>query len=61
VAWLSDMATSIPDPRQLSSTLPHSIGGLIILTTTVILSVFKPRGLTRHGSRKQRQARPAVE
>jgi hypothetical protein len=61
VAWLADMATSTPDPRQLFSTLPHSIGGLIILTTTVILSVFKPRGLTRYGWRKQRQFRPAVE
>ena len=61
VAWLADVAMSTPDPRQLSSTLPHSIGGLIILTATVILSVFKPRGLTRHGWRKQRQLRPAVE
>lgn len=61
VASLADMATSTPDPRQLSSTLPHSIGGLIILTITVILSVFKPRGLTRYGWRKQRRQRPAAE
>jgi hypothetical protein len=58
VAGLADAATSRPDPRELSSTLPHSIGGLIVLSTTVILSVFKPRGLTRYGWRKQQQRRP---
>lgn len=55
VAWLADLATSTPDPGRLSSTLPHSIGGLIVLSLTLVLSVFKPRGLTRHGWRKQRQ------
>jgi hypothetical protein len=35
----------------------HAAGGLIILTTTTALSVFKPRGLTRRGQRAQRQAK----
>ncbi|HZM80875.1 MAG TPA: hypothetical protein VFC19_34565 [Candidatus Limnocylindrales bacterium] len=55
VAALADGAASGLDPRGLSSTLPHSIGGLIVLSTTLILSVFKPRGLTRYGWRKQRR------
>lgn len=57
VGSLADLARSSPDPRALGGTLVHSVGGLIILTTTLILSVFKPRGLTRYGWRKQRQAR----
>jgi hypothetical protein len=51
VQHLADLAKSSPDPRELSSTLPHSIGGSIILTTALILSVVKPRGLTRYGWR----------
>jgi hypothetical protein len=57
VSYLANLADTTPDPRALSSTLPHSIGGLIILLTTAILSVFKPRGLTRYGWRKQQQQR----
>jgi hypothetical protein len=49
-------AASGADPRELASTLPHSIGGLIVLLSAAVLSVFKPRGLTRFGWRKQRQA-----
>jgi len=54
---LASAAISIPDPRQLSDTLEHSVGGLIILATALVLSVFKPRGLTRYGWRRQRAAR----
>lgn len=43
------------DPRELPGTLVHSIGGLIVLLTTTVLSVFRPRGLTRYGWRKQRE------
>lgn len=62
VSYLADLATSTSaDPRRLSNTLVHSGGGLLILLVTVILSVFKPRGLTRYGWRKQQQQRPDVE
>lgn len=60
VGYLADLARSSPDPRTLSDTLPHSVGGLVILTTTLILSVFKPRGVTGYGWRKQRQAHAAT-
>ncbi len=32
-----------------ASMVLHASGGLIVLMTTVILSVYKPRGLTRYG------------
>lgn len=57
VSYLADLATTSADPRGLSNTLVHSGGGMLILLTTTILSVFKPRGLTRYGWRKQRQQR----
>jgi hypothetical protein len=57
VGYLADLATASPDPRGLSSTLVHSGGGALILLTTAILSVFKPRGLTRYGWRKQQEQR----
>ena len=56
-------ATSTDDAlRALPSTLPHSIGGLVVLAVVHVLNVYKPRGLTRHGWRKQREAtRPTRE
>ena len=55
VRYLADLAATSTDPRPLSSTLVHSGGGLLILLTTTVLSVVKPRGLTRYGWRKQNQ------
>lgn len=57
VSYLADAAASGTDPRELSSTLAHSIGGAVVLLTTTLLSVYKPRGLTRYGWRKQREQR----
>jgi hypothetical protein len=55
VSYLADRAVTGADPRELSGTLVHSVGGLLILLTTAVLSVFKPRGLTRYGWRKQQE------
>ena len=33
----------------------HATGGLLVLLAAVVLSLYKPRGLTRYGWRKQRQ------
>jgi hypothetical protein len=41
----------------LQGQLLHSGGGLLVLLLTTILSVYKPRGLTRYGHRKQHQQR----
>lgn len=49
--------SSATDPRGLPSTLPHSIGGSVVLLVVTVLSVYKPRGLTRYGWRKQQEQR----
>ncbi|WP_026930132.1 hypothetical protein [Glycomyces tenuis] len=42
------------DPGALGSELLHTGGGLLVLSLALILSVYKPRGMTRYGQRKQR-------
>lgn len=54
VRYMAEVAATGADPRDLPGSLPHSIGGLIVLLVTTILSVFKPQGMTRYGWRKQR-------
>jgi hypothetical protein len=39
-----------------TSLLLHAGGGLLVLLTTTILAVYKPRGMTRYGRRKQPRA-----
>jgi hypothetical protein len=34
----------------------HATGGLVVLLTATVLAVYKPRGLTRYGLRRQREA-----
>lgn len=58
-AMASIAATGV-DPRNLPGSLPHSIGGTLVLLTILILAVYKPAGMTRYGWRKeqaQRQSR----
>lgn len=57
VRYMAEIAASGADPRELPGSLPHSIGGLIVLLATTILSVYKPRGATRYGWRKQQERR----
>ncbi|WP_306232143.1 DUF2269 domain-containing protein [Agrococcus beijingensis] len=52
VRALSAAALSSADIRELPGTLPHSIGGLVVLAAALVLSVVKPRGLTPHGWRR---------
>jgi uncharacterized membrane protein len=58
VTNLAEASTSGIDPRQLPGSLPHSVGGLLVLLIVLILSVFKPQGLTRYGWRKQNDHSP---
>ena len=55
VSDLADTASSIADPRELPGTLLHSGGGLLVLLVIAGLAIFKPRGVTRYGWRKQRE------
>lgn len=56
---LADAASTATDPRELSGTLPHSVGGSAVLLLITGLSIFKPKGLTRYGWRKQQERRRA--
>lgn len=64
IGHLADLAAdptmSDADLIALPSTLPHSIGGLTVLLATLALNVYKPRGLTRYGWRKQREENAAA-
>ena len=57
ITYMAEIAASGADPRKLPGSLPHSIGGLLVLLVTTVLSVYKPRGLTAYGWRKQKEAR----
>ena len=39
--------------RALPSTLLHSIGGAVLLLVILVLNMYKPRGLTRYGRRRE--------
>jgi hypothetical protein len=40
---------------QLGGDLAHAIGGLVVLLVVTLLNVYKPRGLTPYGWRKQQE------
>jgi hypothetical protein len=61
IGSLAAMATDPTTPddvlRAMPSTLPHSAGGTVVLLVVLVLNIYKPQGLTRHGWRKQQQER----
>ncbi len=57
----ADPTTSGDALLALPSTLPHSVGGLIVLLVIQTLNVYKPQGLTPHGWRKQQEERERRE
>ena len=61
ISYFADIAanptTSSEDLRALGSTLVHSVGGTMVLLVIVVLNVYKPRGMTRYGWRKQDEQR----
>ena len=56
-AMAAEPATSGDDLRSLGSTLVHSVGGMVVLLVILVLNVYKPRGMTRYGWRKQYEQR----
>ena len=54
---MADAAGSGADPTDLPGTLAHSIGGLVVLVLVTVMSIYKPRGLTRYGWRRQQAER----
>jgi DMSO/TMAO reductase YedYZ heme-binding membrane subunit len=59
ISYFADIAadprTSGDDLRALGSTLVHSVGGTVVLLVILVLNVYKPRGMTRYGWRKQQE------
>jgi hypothetical protein len=55
----ADPAMSSDDLRAMGSTLAHSIGGAVVLLVILVLNVYKPRGLTPYGWRKQQEEHSA--
>ena len=53
----ADPTTSGDDLRALGSTLVHSVGGAVVLFVILVLNVYKPRGMTQYGWRKQQDQR----
>lgn len=51
----ADPTTSDAALRALPNTLGHSIGGMVVLLLVLVLNVYKPKGMTRYGWRKQRE------
>jgi hypothetical protein len=43
--------------NQLGGDLGHAVGGLLVLLVITVLNVYKPRGLTPYGWRKQEESR----
>ena len=59
VSSLTDMARAADadDLRRLGGDLFHPGLGLVVLLAIMVLNVYKPRGLTRYGWRKQQEQR----
>ncbi|HEV2125990.1 MAG TPA: DUF2269 family protein [Chloroflexota bacterium] len=55
----ADPAASSDDLRALGNTLVHSLGGTVVLLVILVLNVYKPRGMTPYGQRKQQEERRA--
>jgi hypothetical protein len=56
-AMATDTAISDEELRALPSTLGHSIGGTVVLIVVLVLNIYKPRGMTRYGWRKEEERR----
>jgi hypothetical protein len=56
-AMAGDRATSVTHLLAMPGTLPHSVGGLVVLLAVQVLNVYKPQGLTPYGWRKLQEER----
>src|ERR671921_91831 len=57
----ADPTTSADDLRALGNTLVHSVGGIAMLLVILVMNVYKPRGMTQYGWRKQQEQRRASQ
>jgi hypothetical protein len=61
VAMATATTTSVEHLLAIPPTLPHSIGGLVLLLIVQWLNVFKPQGLTPYGWRRQQEERERLQ
>jgi hypothetical protein len=63
VSALADVAREADGahPGGLGGDLFHAGGGLLVLPVVTVLNVYKPRGMTPYGWRKQREQRPVSQ
>jgi len=54
---MADQASSGADVSTMGGDLFHSVGGLLVLLLPLVLNIYKPRGLTGYGWRKQQEER----
>jgi hypothetical protein len=57
VGIAADPTTSISNLHAMGAGMNHAVGGLVVLLLIMILSVYKPRGITRYGWNKQQENR----
>ncbi|MGM0867506.1 MAG: DUF2269 domain-containing protein [Bacillota bacterium] len=57
ISVAANPTTSIADLRAMGAGMNHAVGALVVLLLITILSVYKPRGMTRYGWRKQQEKR----
>jgi hypothetical protein len=53
----ADPTSTTDQLLALPSTLPHSVGGLVVLLAVQVLNIYKPQGLTPYGWRKLQEER----
>jgi hypothetical protein len=53
----ADPTTADEALRALGSTLVHSVGGTVVLVVILVLNMYKPRGMTGYGWRKEHERR----
>ena len=57
VGIASDPTTSIADVRAMGAGMEHAVGALVVLLLIIILSIYKPQGITQYGWHKQQEQR----
>lgn len=63
LASLAEIASANGDLGMLRSPSPllHAVAGIVLLLAAAALSVYKPRGMTGYGWRKQQEQRQATQ
>jgi hypothetical protein len=61
IAAETDLSAADLDLLRSPSPVLHAAAALLLLLVAVTLSVFKPRGMTQYGQRRQREQRGSTQ